>query len=56
MYSKGLVIICMIESVEDQEVATANITGSFLHTDYDKLDIQIKLEGAMVPLIEEINP
>ena len=37
-------------------VATAGIPGAFLQTDYDKGDIHIKLEGAMVTLLEYIDP
>ena len=46
----------MIYAMEGQEVATADIPGAFLQTDYDKGDIHIKLEGAMVNLLEEIDP
>ena len=42
--------------MEGQEVATADIPGAFLHTNYDKGDIHIKLEGAMFTLLEEIDP
>ena len=46
----------MIDVMEGREVATADIPGAFLQTDYDKGDIHIKLEGAMVTLLEEIDP
>ena len=52
--TEGLVISCMIDTMEGREVATADIPGSLLQTDYDKGDIHIKLEGAMVNLIEDI--
>ena len=42
----------MIDAMEGREVATTNIPVSFLKTDYDKGDIHIKLEGAMVTLLE----
>ena len=47
---------CIIDWMEGQEVATSNIPGTFLQTSYDKVGINIKLEGAMVALIEEIDP
>ena len=47
---------CMIDAMESREVATADIPGAFLQTDYDKGDIHIKLEGAMVTLLEDIDP
>ena len=46
----------MIDVMEVQEVATADIPWAFLQTDYDKGDIHIKLEGAMATLLEEIDP
>ena len=49
-------LLCMIDAVEGREVATSEIPGAFLQTDYDIGDIHIKLEGYMVTLIEDINP
>ena len=46
----------MIDAMEGQEVATTNIPGDFLQTSYNKVDIHIKIEGAIVTLIEETNP
>ena len=53
--TKGIMILCMIDAMERPEVQTANIIGDFLHSDYVKGDIHIKLEGAMVTLLEDIN-
>ena len=49
-------LLCIIDTMEGREVATADIPWAFLQTDYDKGDIHIKPEGAMLPLLEEINP
>ena len=46
----------MIDAMEGREVTTSNIPGALLQTEYDKGDIHIKLEGAMVTLLEEIDP
>ena len=46
----------MIDAMGGREVATADIPGAFLLTDYDKGYIHIKLEGAIVILLEEIDP
>ena len=54
--TEGLMLFCMIDAMEGREVATADILGAFLQTDYYKGDIHIKLEGAMVTLLEEIDP
>ena len=35
VFTKGLMILCMIYAMEGQEVATADIPGVFLQTDYD---------------------
>ena len=48
--------MCMIDAMKGREVETTDIPGAFLQTDYDKGNIHIKLEGAMVTLLEEIDP
>ena len=54
--TEGLVLLCMIDSMEVCEVATADIPGAFLQTDYDKGDIHIKMEGDTVTILEDIDP
>ena len=56
MSTEGLMLSCIIDTMEGREVATADIPGAVLQTDYAKGDIHIKLEGAMVTLLEEIDP
>ena len=34
--TEGLMLLCMIDAMEGREVATADIPGTFLQTDYDK--------------------
>ena len=46
----------MIDAMEVREVATADNPGAFLQINYDKGGINIKPEGAMVTLLEEIDP
>ena len=53
--TEGLMLSCMIYEMEGREVATADIPGAFMQTDYDKVDIHIKLEGAVVALLEDID-
>ena len=43
--TKGLMLLFMIDTMEDQEVATADIPWALLQTNHDKGDIHIKLEG-----------
>ena len=45
--TEGIMLSCMIDAMEGREVATADIPGAFLQTDYDKEDIHIKMEGAI---------
>ena len=47
---------CLIDAMEGQEVETSDIPGAFLQTNYDKGDIQIKLEGDMINLLKDIDP
>ena len=56
VYTEGLMQSCMIDAMEGREVATADSLGAFLQTNYDKGDIHIKLEWAMVNLLEETDP
>ena len=56
VYTEGLIISCMIYVTEVRYVATSDIPGAFLQTDYNKGDIHINMEGAMVTLLKEINP
>ena len=46
----------MIDAMEGWEIATADIPGYFLHNNYDKGEIHIKLEGSMVTLLEDSDP
>ena len=48
--TEGLMLLCVIDENEGLEVATIDIPGASLQTNYDKGDIHIKLEGAMVTL------
>ena len=46
----------MIHKTEVRDVATYDIPGLFLQTYYDKWDINIKMEGAMVTLLKYVDP
>ena len=54
MYTEVLMMAYMIDSMEGLDVATYCIPGAFLQTDYKKSDINIKMEGVMVTLLEDI--
>ena len=55
IYIEGLMMSCMIDTVEGRDVATAYIPGFSLQTDYKKGDIHIKMQGKMVTILEEID-
>ena len=42
--------------MKGRDVTTADIPGAFLQTNYDKGDINIKMKGEMVTIIDEIDP
>ena len=46
----------MIDTMEVRDVATADIPGAFLQTNYEWVDININTEGSMETLLEEIDP
>ena len=56
MFTEGLMWSCMIDAMEGRDVATADIPGAFLQTDYYKGDIPIKMGRGMVNLINYIDP
>ena len=45
MSTEGLMLSCMVDATEGRDVASDDIIGYFLQTDYDKGDIHIKMEG-----------
>ena len=55
MSNEGLVISYIIDAMEVRNVATADIPGSLLQTHYEKVDIPIKMEEAMVNLLYDIK-
>ena len=56
MSTEGLILSFMIYVMGVQEVATADIPGSLLQTKYENVDIHIKLEGAIIILLEQTDP
>ena len=45
--TEGLILYFMIGAMEGRYVATADIPGAFLQTNYDKGDIHIKLDPSV---------
>ena len=53
--TESIMLSCIIDATESQELATEKIPGDFLQTEYYKGDIHTKLEGDMVTLLEDID-
>ena len=47
---EALLLTCIIDGMEGQDVATVDIPGAFMHADIDE-DIYMKLEGQMVHIL-----
>ena len=43
MFIEGLVLLLIIDAMEGQDAATADIPGDFLQTEYEKGEIHIKM-------------
>ena len=54
--TEGLMLSYMIGTMEGCELATDGTPAEFLQIDYNKGDINIKIEGEMVTILEEIDP
>ena len=54
--TKGLMLSYMMDVTEGHKIATTDIPGAFLQTDYEEGDVNIKMEEALVTLLKEINP
>ena len=55
MSNEGLTLSCMIGTMEGQHLATADIPGESLKTDYNKRDIHINMEELTGTLLNDIN-
>jgi hypothetical protein len=54
--TQGLVLSCTIDANEERDVATADIPGAFLQTDYVEGDRHLHIEGTMAELLAQIDP
>jgi len=51
---EGLLLTCVIESKEERDVATADVSGAFLQADMDKF-VTVIFTGSMVDLLIRTN-
>ena len=54
--TEDLILSCMIGTIEGRYAATADILVALLQTDYNKGDMDIKIEREMSNLLEDIDP
>ena len=50
-----LMMLCIIDSMENHEVVTTNITGTFLHTDMEGM-VQVQLDGILTEILLKTGP
>jgi hypothetical protein len=53
---QDLILSCMIDAKEARDMATANIPGAFLQTDYVEGDTHLRIEGTMAEMLAQIDP
>jgi hypothetical protein len=53
--TEALMLTCVIEAIENQDVATCDIPGAFMQSDM-KGKVIVKLEGVMAEVIIKIDP
>jgi hypothetical protein len=54
--TEALILSCMIDAKEDRDVATADIPGAFLQTEYNEGDTHVRIEGTMAELLAQVDP
>ena len=54
--TEALVLSCMIYAMEGRDVATADIPGAFLQTEYTKGDTHVRIDGTMAELLAQVDP
>jgi hypothetical protein len=52
---EALILTCIIDAMEERDVATVDVPGAFTQTDMDEL-VHVWLVGPMVELLERVNP
>jgi hypothetical protein len=53
--TEALTLTCVIDAIEERDVATSDITGAFMQSDM-KGKVVMKLEGVMADVILKIDP
>ena len=54
--TEALFLMCIIDAVEHQEVATVEIPGEFMQSDMEGETVLTKMEGKMVYILTKLDP
>ena len=54
--TEALLLTCLVDAMEERDVATVDIPGAFMQADMEGDDVHMKLEGKMVHLLAQIDP
>ena len=56
MATEALVITCIIDAMEHQDVAMVDIPGVFVQANMEVEDVNMKFEGELVNLLVKLDP
>ena len=54
--TEALLITCVLDAMEERDVATVDIPGAFMQTDMEGEDTFMKIEGKMVDILTRLDP
>ena len=54
--NEALMLSCMIDAMEGQDVTISGIPDAFMQTPYDGGDVHIRIDGPMCMLLAKIDP
>ena len=54
--TESLLLTCLIDAMENRDVATVNIPCAFMQSDMEGDDLHMKLEGKMVDILAKLKP
>ena len=54
--TEALLLTCVIDAMEERDVATVDIPGAFMQSDMEGETTHMKLEGKTVDILNRIDP
>lgn len=54
--TESLLLTCLIDAMENRDIATVDIPGAFMQSYLEGNDLHMKLEGKMVDILAKLNP